>query len=181
MSWYCAYSKDKPIHARYHDTEHGFPVTSERVLFERLAMEIMQAGLSWTIVLKKRKALNKAFDRFSVMKVAAYKERDIKRLLSDAGIIRNRRKIEAIIENANRLLQIRRTHKNFARWLAAHHPRSKAAWVKLFRATFVFMGEEIVNEFLMGINLLPGAHRKDCPVYAAIKALIASKNKQKGF
>ncbi len=172
MSWYCAYAKDKPLHARYHDTEHGFPLTNERLLFERLAMEIMQAGLSWTIVLKKRRALNKAFDRFSVTKVAAYKERDIKRLLADSSIIRNRRKIEAITENANRLLQIRRTHKNLAGWLAAHHPRSKAEWVKLFRATFVFMGEEIVNEFLMGINLLPGAHRKDCPIYKQIQKVM---------
>ncbi len=176
MSWYCAYSKDKLLHARYHDTEHGFPVTNERVLFERLAMEIMQAGLSWTIVLKKRKALNKAFDRFSVTRVAAYKERDIKRLLADAEIIRNRRKIKAIIENANRLLQIRKTHRGFAKWLTAHHPRNKAAWVKLFRATFVFMGEEIVNEFLMGIDLLPGAHRRDCPIYKKIKKMKSDMN-----
>ena len=168
MSWYCAYAKDKQRHKRYHDTEYGFPTSSERVLFERLALEIMQAGLSWDIVMKKRKALNAAFDRFAPAKVAAYGARDIKRLLADATIIRNRRKVEAIIENARRIVALRRTHRGFAGWLAAHHPRTKAAWVKLFRQQFVFVGKEIVNEFLMGVGLLPGAHRKDCPVYVVI-------------
>ena len=78
-------------------------VANERVLFERLALEIMQAGLSWEIVLKKRKALNQAFHRFLVNKVAAYGAHDVKRLLADAGIIRNRLKIKAIIENAKRV------------------------------------------------------------------------------
>ncbi len=134
--------------------EHGFPLTNERLLFERLAMEIMQAGLSWTIVLKKRRALNKAFDRFSVTKVAAIK-RSIKRLLADSSIIRNRRKIEAITENANGFCRIRRTHKAL-----------RAGWRRITRearpngssssATFVFMGEEIVNEFPeVGINCFP--------------------------
>lgn len=131
-------------------------------------MEIMQAGLSWEIVLKKRKALNAAFDRFSPNKVASYGARDVARLLKDPSIIRNRRKIEAIIENARRVIALRKSHGGFAKWLAAHYPRSKAAWVKLFKAQFVFMGSEIVNEFLMGFSLSPGAHHKDCPVYKAI-------------
>ncbi len=168
MSWYCAYVEDRPHHRKYHDTEYGFPTTNERVLFERLALEIMQAGLSWDIVMKKRKALNAAFDKFAVDKVAAYTTRDVARLMKDEGIIRNRRKIEAIIENARRLQQLRKTHKGFASWLAAHHPQPKKAWDKLFKQTFVFTGPEIVNEFLMGIALLPGAHRKDCHIYRKI-------------
>jgi DNA-3-methyladenine glycosylase I len=171
MSWYCAYSRDKPLHKHYHDTEHGFPSTSERVLFERLALEIMQAGLSWDIVLKKREALNAAFARFAPSKVAAYGARDVARLLKDASIIRNRRKIEAIIENARRIVALRRTHGGFAKWLAAQHPRPRSAWVKLFRQQFVFMGPEIVNEFLMGFSLRPGAHSKSCPIYRKTKAV----------
>src|SRR5580704_15531568 len=102
MSGYCDIAPGHPVHNDYHEKEYGFPVTDERVLFERMSLEIMQAGLSWEIVLKKRKAMNKAFHRFSVDKVAKYDARDIKRLLGDAGIIRNRLKIESIIDNAKR-------------------------------------------------------------------------------
>ena len=168
MSGYCAIAPGHPVHGDYHDTEYGFPVTDERVLFERLALEIMQAGLSWEIVLKKRKALNKAFDRFQVAKVAAYGATDIERLLADAGIIRNRLKILAIIRNANTLLEIRKTHHSFARWLAAYHPLTKSEWVKLFKQTFSFTGGEIVGEFLMSIGYLQGAHAESCGIYKKI-------------
>ncbi|MDD5586675.1 MAG: DNA-3-methyladenine glycosylase I [Alphaproteobacteria bacterium] len=179
MSWYCAYSRSRPLHARYHDTEYGFPTNNERVLFERLALEIMQAGLSWDIVMKKRKALNAAFDRFAPAKVAAYGARDVARLLKDASIIRNRRKIEAVIENARRVVDLRKTHGGFAKWLAAHHPQPKAAWVKLFKQQFVFTGPEIVNEFLMGVGLLPGAHKKSCLIYKAITKATRKESRRK--
>ncbi|HTH15407.1 MAG TPA: DNA-3-methyladenine glycosylase I, partial [Magnetospirillum sp.] len=81
------------------------------------------------------------------------------------------RKIDAIIENARRLRALRQRHGGFAAWIAAHHPRTKEEWVQLFRQTFVFMGGEVVNEFLMSIGILPGAHRVDCPVQARIDAL----------
>jgi DNA-3-methyladenine glycosylase I len=168
MSGYCTIAPGHPVHGDYHDKEYGFPVTDERVLFERLALEIMQAGLSWEIVLKKRKALNRAFHRFSVNKVAAYGARDVKRLLADAGIIRNQLKIEAIITNAQRVKDMRSSHGGFARWIAAHHPRSKPEWVKLFRTEFKFTGGEIVGEFLMSIGYLPGAHRENCKTHKAI-------------
>src|ERR1700761_2863833 len=103
MSGYCKIAPGPPVHHTYHESEYGFPTTDERVLFERLALEIMQAGLSWEIVLKKRKGMNKAFHRFSVDKVAKYKASDIRRLLKDENIIRNRLKIKAIIENARRI------------------------------------------------------------------------------
>jgi DNA-3-methyladenine glycosylase I len=165
---YCDIAPGHAVHASYHDTEYGFPIADERALFERMAMEIMQAGLSWEIVLKKRKGLNRAFDRFVVSKVAAYGDKDIKRLLADEGIIRNRLKIQAIIHNANVLLDIRKSHKGLAGWIDAYHPLNKAEWVKLFRKNFKFMGGEIVGEFLMSIGYLPGAHRATCPVYKAI-------------
>ncbi len=169
MPHYCDIAPGHPIHGPYHDTEYGFPSRSERVLFERLALEIMQAGLSWEIVLKKRKALNRAFAGFIPAKVAAYGERDVQRLLADSGIIRNRRKIEAIIENARIVLMIRKEAGGFAKWLDAHHPQSKAEWVRLFRKTFRFMGGEIVGEFLMSLGYLPGAHKRGCPVLARIR------------
>ena len=170
MSWYCDVAPGHPVHADYHDTEYGFPVTDERALFERLALEIMQAGLSWEIVLKKRAALNIAFDAFVIDHVAAYDDAAIARLLANSAIIRNRRKIAALITNAQRVQILRATHGGFSPWLAAHHPRDKAAWIKLFRKTFAFTGGEITNEFLMSIGYLPGAHRVTCPVHAQIVA-----------
>ncbi len=140
-------------------------------MFERLALEIMQAGLSWEIVLKKRKALNEAFDRFIPAKVAAYGEKDVERLLGDPRIIRNRRKIEAIIDNAKVVLRIRKEEGSFAKWLDSHHPQPKAEWVRLFRRTFRFTGGEIVGEFLMSLGYLPGAHKKGCPVLAHLSRL----------
>ncbi|NFV79935.1 DNA-3-methyladenine glycosylase I [Magnetospirillum aberrantis] len=170
MSWYCDVAPGHPFHGPYHDHEYGFPVTDDAVLFERLALEIFQAGLSWLIVLKKRPALAAAFDGFAIDRVVQYGEDDILRLMADSGIIRNRRKIEAIIENARRLQEIRHQHGSFAAWIAAHHPLSKEEWVRLFRRSFVFMGGEVVGEFLMSIGVLAGAHRDDCPVQERIRA-----------
>ncbi len=168
MSGYCDIAPGHAVHNDYHAREYGFPVIDERVLFERLALEIMQAGLSWEIVLKKRKAMNKAFDRFVPTRVAAYRARDIKRLLADEGIIRNRLKIMAIITNAQRIIELRKTHKGFGGWIASHHPLTKPAWVKIFKKQFLFVGGEIVGEFLMSIGYLPGAHHSSCAVYKTI-------------
>lgn len=171
MSWYCDVAPGHPVHGPYHDHEYGFPLRDEAALFERLSLEIFQAGLSWEIVLKKRAGIVAAFDGFAVDRVAAYGAVDVARLLDDAGIIRNRRKVAAIIENARRIADFRQSHGGFVDWIAAHHPRDKAAWVKLFREAFVFMGGEVVGEFLMSIGYLPGAHREDCPVYRRIVRL----------
>ncbi len=161
---YCEMAPDHPVHASYHGTEYGFHSADETVLFERLAMEIMQAGLSWEIVLKKRKALNKAFGRFRVATVAGYGAMEVKRLLADEGIIRNRLKIAAIIHNAGVVLEMRKTHGGFSAWLDAQHPLGKAEWVKLFKKTFKFTGGEITGEFLMSLGYLPGAHWEGCAV-----------------
>jgi DNA-3-methyladenine glycosylase I len=171
MSAYCRIAPGHAFHGPYHDTEYGFPSADERVLFERLALEIMQAGLSWLLVLKKRPGLNAAFGGFDVDTVARYGESEIARLLADAAIIRNRLKIEAIIDNARRIQALRRSHGGFAQWLDAHHPRAKAEWVKLFRKTFRFTGGEVVGEFLMSLGYLPGAHEEACPVHRRIKRL----------
>lgn len=141
------------------------------MLFERLALEINQAGLSWLTILKKRAAFSEAFDGFDIDRVAGYRARDVKRLLGNAGIVRNRLKIEAVIENARRIQRIRATNGGFAAWLDQNHPLSKEGWVKLFKENFRFTGGEIVREFLVSLGYLPGAHEPDCPVYAEIARL----------
>ena len=170
-SSYCSSAAGHQLHKVYHDHEYGYPLTSDSALFERLVLEINQAGLSWTTILNKKENFHQAYAGFDVDTVAAYDEAETARLLADAGIIRNRRKIAAAIENARRLVQIRQEVGSFVAWLDAHHPRSKEEWVKLFKATFVFTGGEIVGEFLMSTGYLPGAHEPWCPVYAQIAAL----------
>ena len=171
MSWYCDIAPGHPIHGPYHDNEYGFPLKKEDALFERLALEINQAGLSWILILKRRAGLRRAFSRFSVDKVAGYRRPDINRLLKDEAIIRNRRKVEAVIENARRIQDIRARFGSFAAWIEQNHPRAKEEWVKLFKKTFVFTGGEVTGEFLMSIGYLPGAHRPGCPVYDRIAVL----------
>ncbi|MGH7917165.1 MAG: DNA-3-methyladenine glycosylase I [Candidatus Binataceae bacterium] len=165
---YCEIAPGHPFHGPYHDHEYGFPASDESVLFERLILEINQAGLSWLTILRKRDNLRAAFDNFNVECVAAYGACERRRLLADQGIIRNRLKIEATIENARRILAMRREHGSFAAWLDAHHPRSKPDWVKLFKHSFAFTGGEITGEFLISTGYLPGAHDRSCPTYAEI-------------
>ncbi len=171
MSDYCDSAPGDPWHGPYHDTEYGFPVRDDDALFERLVLEINQAGLSWLTVLKKRAGFRRAYSGFHIDAVAAYGDEDRVRLLGDPGIIRNRLKVDAAIENARRLQAIRETHGSFGAWLDAHHPRSRPEWTQLFRETFRFTGGEIVGEFLMSTGYLPGAHREDCPVHARLAAL----------
>jgi DNA-3-methyladenine glycosylase I len=168
---YCDLAPGHEFHAPYHDTEYGFPVASDAVLFERLALEINQAGLSWLTILKKRAAFNAAFEGFEPARVARYGVPQKTRLGKDPGIIRNRMKIDAVIENARRIVALGTEHGSFAAWLALNHPLSKEEWVKLFKKTFVFTGGEITGEFLMSIGYLPGAHAPTCPVYATVMAL----------
>jgi DNA-3-methyladenine glycosylase I len=168
---YCRAAPGDPLHGPYHDTEYGFPSQDEAVLFERLALEINQAGLSWRTVLQKRPAFRAAFAGFEVDRVAAFGTADVARLLADAGIIRNRLKVAAVIDNARKIQELRASHGSFDAWIAAHHPRTKDEWVKLFKNTFRFTGGEIVNEFLMSLGYLPGAHVPECPVYQRILAL----------
>jgi DNA-3-methyladenine glycosylase I len=171
MSSYCDVAPGHPFHGPYHETEYGFPSADENALFERLVLEINQAGLSWLTILKKREAFKAAYADFDVDRVAAFKARDKARLLKDAGIIRNRLKIEAAIENAQRIQALRESHGSFAQWIDAHHPLPKEEWVKLFKKTFRFTGGEIVGEFLISLGYLPGAHRPDCPTYRRILKL----------
>lgn len=159
----------KALHKAYHDYLYGFPIHDDNELFCRLVLEINQAGLSWETILKKEAGFRKAYHNFHIKKVAAYTEKDRERLLADAGIIRNRLKVNAAIENAKAILQLQKEFGSFEKWLESHHPKPKEEWVKLFKKTFRFTGGEIVNEFLMSIGYLGGAHSGDCAVFKKVQ------------
>lgn len=168
---YCEYVQNAgkdTVHRPYHDNEYGFPIQDDNLLFARLVLEINQAGLSWETVLKKKDNFFNAFDNFDIYKVARYTVRKKEKLMQDAGIIRNRLKIEAAINNAIAIKAIQKEVGSFKNWLDQHHPKSKVDWVKLFKQTFRFTGGEIVNEFLMSTGYLPGSHVETCPVYKKV-------------
>ncbi|MEO6001255.1 MAG: DNA-3-methyladenine glycosylase I [Chitinophagaceae bacterium] len=158
----------KALHKAYHDKLYGFPIHDDNELFCRLVFEINQAGLSWETILRKEITFRNAYDNFNIKKVAAYTEVDRERLLTNPGIIRNRLKVNAAIENAKVILQLQKEYGSFEKWLEHHHPKSLEEWVKLFKNTFKFTGGEIVNEFLMSIGYLQGAHSEDCKIYKKI-------------
>ena len=154
----------------YHDTEYGFPLKDDHLLFERFVLEINQAGLSWITILKKADNFRSAYDYFDIDKVASYGEADRARLLGDPGIIWNRLKVNAAIENVRRIQSLRTEHGSFKGWFDSHHPQTLENWTALFKRNFVFTGGEIVKEFLMSTEYLPGAHEPGCPVYKVVVA-----------
>jgi DNA-3-methyladenine glycosylase I len=164
------------LHKEYHDNYYGFPIESDDELFERLMFEINQAGLNWILILKKQNNFRNAFDNYSVEKVANYGEKEFLRLMNDQGIIRNKLKINAAIENAKIIQKISKESGSFRKWLDIQSEKATSLeeWTKMFKKTFKFTGGEIVNEFLMSTGYLPGAHSPECPVYKRIKLL---KNK----
>jgi len=170
---YCEYAFHKDpdnVHKIYHDTEYGFPLIDDNALFGRLILEINQAGLSWDTILKKKENFRLAYSNFEIEKIANYTEEDRQRLLANAGIIRNKLKVNAAIHNAQVILKIQSEMGSFKNWLDEHHPKTKEAWVKLFKKHFKFVGGEIVNEFLMSTGYLKGAHDESCPIYQKVLA-----------
>jgi DNA-3-methyladenine glycosylase I len=168
---YCEFVQNKgkgTVHHDYHDSEYGFPIDDDNLLFARLVLEINQAGLSWETILKKKDNFFKAFDDFNIEKISRYTDKKKEKLMQDAGIIRNRLKIEAAVYNAKAIKVIQAEMGSFKKWLDDQHPKTKEEWVKLFKQTFRFTGGEIVNEFLMSTGYLPGAHTESCPVYKKI-------------
>jgi DNA-3-methyladenine glycosylase I len=171
---YCKHTEtleEDNLHKIYHDTAYGFPIDDDNELFGRLILEINQAGLSWSTILKKQENFRKAYNNFDIDTVANYGAKDRARLLSDEGIIRNKLKVNAAIYNAQQIQQLQKTHSSFKAWLDANHPLEKKEWVKLFKKTFKFTGGEITGEFLMSTGYLKGAHDEDCPVYEEIRKL----------
>lgn len=171
---YCDYTKnldENNVHKIYHDTQYGFPIHDDNELFGRLILEINQAGLSWNTILNKQENFRKAYSNFDIKTVAHYDESERARLLSDAGIIRNKLKVNAAIHNGQVILGIQEEFGSFENWLDHHHPKTREEWVKLFKKTFKFTGGEITNEFLMSTGYLKGAHEENCPIYAKILEL----------
>jgi len=157
----------------YHDEEWGVPVHDDRKIYEFLVLEVFQAGLSWRTVLHKRENFHDAFAGFDFRKVARFGRRDVARLLRNAGIIRNRQKIEAAINNAQRLLEVRREHGTFADYMWSwvdgrpiiHHFRTlkdyppyideAVAWAKdLKKRGFKFLGPTVVYAHMQAVGMV---------------------------
>ena len=163
---YCKTAHLHPLNQKHHDCEHGFPVVDEKILFERLVLEINQPGLSWLTVLKKRENFRTAFADYDLDRLSAYEEEDVERLLGNSGIIRHRKKIEAVVYNAR---QISGFDNGFSGWLNQQQNLDDLSdWVKIFGKVFRFTGPSVVHEFLMSVGYLPGAHLEDCPIYEKV-------------
>ncbi len=177
---YCKFCETKDpleVNRLYHDTQYGFPIDSDDELFGRLILEINQAGLSWQTILLKQANFRKAFDDFSVGKIANYNENKIDELLQNSGIIRNKLKINAAIHNAKEVLALQKEYGSFKNWIEMNDPKTKEEWVKLFKKNFKFVGGEIINEFLMSAGYLKGAHEETCKIFDVV--LLSNPNWKK--
>jgi DNA-3-methyladenine glycosylase I len=166
--YYCNHCQKLPldnIHRIHHDTVYGLALTDENELFGRLILEINQAGLSWDTILKKEDNFRISYSNFDIQKIANYSEKDRERLMQDAGIIRNRLKINAAIVNAQRILELQKEYGSFFQWIKIQKAKDIHTWVKIFKKEFKFVGGEIVNEFLMSIGRIDGSHSPDCIRY----------------
>ncbi len=168
---YCSFCKNLnagDLHKNYHDERYGFPIHDDNELFGRLVLEINQAGLSWDTILKKENNFRKAYDDFQIDRISSYGTNKFEALLNDKGIVRNRLKIKAVINNAGVVAKIQQDYGSFRNWLDENHPKTIEEWVKLFKKSFTFVGGEIVKEFLMSTGYLKGAHEESCEVYHQI-------------
>jgi len=182
----CGWARDD-LDVRYHDEEWGVPVHHDRRLFEFLVLEGAQAGLSWSTILRKRDAYRRAFDRFDPVRVARYGDRQVTRLLADAGIVRNRAKIEAAIGNARAFLGVQREHGSFDRYLwgfvggrpvdnawrvpgevPAETGASRALSRDLRRRGFRFVGPTICYAFMQATGLV-NDHLTSCFRWAELR------------
>ncbi|MDP4637522.1 MAG: DNA-3-methyladenine glycosylase I [Crocinitomicaceae bacterium] len=165
---YCQYCRNLPSdnpHRRYHDEVYGRKISDDNELFGRLILEMNQAGLSWDIILKREAHFRVAYDGYQIDAVARYNQADIDRLMQNPGVIRNRLKIEAAIYNAKQILALKEGHGSFIDWIEGQQIKNKEEWVKVFKKNFKFVGQEIVNEFLLSIGEMEGSHESDCPIF----------------
>jgi DNA-3-methyladenine glycosylase I len=185
----CGWCESHPLYLRYHDEEWGVPLFDDRKLFEMLMLEGAQAGLSWLTILKKRENYRDAFDRFDPEKIAGYGPVEIERLMGDAGIIRNRRKIESVIRNANGFLNIRDEYGSFSGflWNIAGNAPVQNAWAslpelpartetsdrmsrELKRQGFNFVGSTICYAFMQAVGMV-NDHLAGCFRYEEIRKM----------
>lgn len=176
----CGWAGSNPRYVRYHDKEWGVPVHDDRILFEFLILEGAQAGLSWSTILNKRDHYCEVFDRFDPQTVAAYDTAKIRSLLQDAGIVRNRRKVEAAIANARAFLTVRQEFGTFDRYIwgfvggrpiqnawasieeiPAESPESVAMSKALKKRGFKFVGPTICYAFMQAVGMV-NDHTIDC-------------------
>ncbi len=157
----CSWAEGDPLLAEYHDEEWGEPISGDDALFERLVLEMFQAGLNWRMILQKRQAFRKAFHNFSLPRVARYNDKDVERLLNDKSIIRNRKKIEAAVKNAKVIMEIRKEQGSFANYLAALDQEEEEL-IKEFRKRFSFMGPTIALNFFRSVGMVPATHQPGC-------------------
>jgi DNA-3-methyladenine glycosylase I len=155
----CAWPKN-PLAIAYHDKEWGVPVRNDRKLFESLILEGAQAGLSWDTILAKRANYRRAFDRFDFNKVAKYTGRDRRRLLADAGIVRHSGKIEAAIVNARAVLDVRKEHGSFSRYVWGFRD-AEALSKDLKKRGFRFVGPTTVYAFMQAVGMV-NDHDENC-------------------
>ncbi|MBM4165631.1 MAG: DNA-3-methyladenine glycosylase I [Ignavibacteria bacterium] len=157
----CQWADDDEMLQLYHDNYWGVPPRNDNELFERMTQQIFQAGLSWKIIWSKHKNFHKAFSKFSVQKVANYDKKELKRLLNDATIVRNRTKINATLENAKRIIKLKKEFGSFRKFLNTI-PNELLACQKAMKEHFVFMGPEITRMFVFNIGKIPFPHEKQC-------------------
>ena len=176
----CAWVGDDPLYLAYHDEEWGVPVHDDRVLFEFLILEGAQAGLSWITILKKRDNYRRAFDNFDPRKIARYDDAKVRTLLADPGIVRNRLKIAATIQNAKAFLAVQKEFVSFDayvwqfvggkpkrnRWKTiaeapAKTPESDALSKDLLKRGFKFVGSTICYAFMQAVGMV-NDHTVDC-------------------
>ena len=164
----CQWCEGDPLLERYHDREWGIAPRSDDELFERMSLQIFQAGLNWKLILTKRDNFLESFDRFKIAKVAKYDDQKLQELLNDAGILRNRRKIAAVIHNARVIQEIQAEFKTFRDYLDSLPNRLKPLQLE-FRKRFKFMGPEISRMFIFNIGKITPPHETSCWRYQAEK------------
>ena len=191
----CLWCGTEPIYVKYHNTEWGVPVYNDRKLFEKIILEGAQAGLSWITVLKKRAHYRKVFDKFNPEIIARYNKPKIETLLNDAGIIRNRLKVEGTVKNARAYLELREKEGKFSNFvwgfvdgtpiinkykalkqIPATTEISVAMSKALKKRGFTFVGPTICYSFMQSMGLV-NDHTTDCFRYKEINKLIKDKTK----
>jgi DNA-3-methyladenine glycosylase I len=193
MKQRCTWCGSEPLYVEYHDDEWGVPVHDDQKLFEMLILEGAQAGLSWRTILNKRENYRKAFHHFNIVKIAAYTAADVQRLLGDAGIVRNRLKIESVIKNAQATLMIQKEHGSLSAflWSFVDHAPLQNSWnslkelpsrteqsdrmsKELKKRGLKFVGSTICYAFMQAVGMV-NDHIIDCYRYQSIKKLAQKK------
>lgn len=187
----CFWTDGSELYDAYHDREWGRPVTDDIRLFEKISLEGFQAGLSWITILRKRERFRAVFDGFDFHKVAAYAERDVQRLLADAGIVRHRGKIEAVVHNAARAIELQREFGSLSRYFWQYEvdtrerpnkltaevlrgyataPESVALSKDLKRRGWKFVGPTTMYAFMQAMGLV-NDHQHDCFARSEVETL----------